>query len=114
MNPTQKDHSYYKNNAIPCLFDITPGSSLLRLSHHHKNWQEKTKRRVKKKSYPYNGSHHVNDYKTGRYHLCLSSAGRIVFKAIIDIKTLVAKFFQLRSEERRVGKECRSRWSPYH
>ena len=22
--------------------------------------------------------------------------------------------FQLRSEERRVGKECRSRWSPYH
>src|SRR3712207_9541496 len=23
-------------------------------------------------------------------------------------------FAQLRSEERRVGKECRSRWSPYH
>ena len=23
-------------------------------------------------------------------------------------------FLQLRSEERRVGKECRSRWSPYH
>ena len=23
-------------------------------------------------------------------------------------------YFQLRSEERRVGKECRSRWSPYH
>ena len=23
-------------------------------------------------------------------------------------------FGQLRSEERRVGKECRSRWSPYH
>ena len=22
--------------------------------------------------------------------------------------------FGLRSEERRVGKECRSRWSPYH
>src|SRR3712207_8829424 len=22
--------------------------------------------------------------------------------------------FQARSEERRVGKECRSRWSPYH
>ena len=31
--------------------------------------------------------------------------------------TLIAKagaFIQLRSEERRVGKECRSRWSPYH
>src|SRR2546422_9005786 len=24
------------------------------------------------------------------------------------------EFFQVRSEERRVGKECRSRWSPYH
>ena len=23
-------------------------------------------------------------------------------------------FFSSRSEERRVGKECRSRWSPYH
>ena len=22
--------------------------------------------------------------------------------------------YQIRSEERRVGKECRSRWSPYH
>ena len=24
------------------------------------------------------------------------------------------ELIQLRSEERRVGKECRSRWSPYH
>src|SRR3712207_8196311 len=27
---------------------------------------------------------------------------------------IVNQFFQHRSEERRVGKECRSRWSPYH
>ena len=26
----------------------------------------------------------------------------------------LAHFEPLRSEERRVGKECRSRWSPYH
>ena len=26
----------------------------------------------------------------------------------------VGIFILLRSEERRVGKECRSRWSPYH
>ena len=26
----------------------------------------------------------------------------------------IALNVQLRSEERRVGKECRSRWSPYH
>ena len=30
-----------------------------------------------------------------------------------DIYFLIADE-QLRSEERRVGKECRSRWSPYH
>ena len=28
------------------------------------------------------------------------------------VRTLIAECF--RSEERRVGKECRSRWSPYH
>src|SRR2546430_12547360 len=27
---------------------------------------------------------------------------------------LLTKFEPTRSEERRVGKECRSRWSPYH
>ena len=26
----------------------------------------------------------------------------------------VAVLYHIRSEERRVGKECRSRWSPYH
>ena len=30
------------------------------------------------------------------------------------IKTLVNDGEDIRSEERRVGKECRSRWSPYH
>ena len=27
---------------------------------------------------------------------------------------LISELNQTRSEERRVGKECRSRWSPYH
>src|SRR5260221_14561317 len=33
-----------------------------------------------------------------------------------ETKELIAGFWmiQVRSEERRVGKECRSRWSPYH
>ena len=29
-------------------------------------------------------------------------------------RTGVLKELRRRSEERRVGKECRSRWSPYH
>ena len=34
---------------------------------------------------------------------------------IIDVEyNAHAKDELLRSEERRVGKECRSRWSPYH
>ena len=32
---------------------------------------------------------------------------------VADSLVFAAKL-QLRSEERRVGKECRSRWSPYH
>src|SRR5256885_14476150 len=35
------------------------------------------------------------------------SAGRFVADALGSIR-------DIRSEERRVGKECRSRWSPYH
>ena len=32
-------------------------------------------------------------------------------KQVFPAKTLIIR---ARSEERRVGKECRSRWSPYH
>ena len=35
-------------------------------------------------------------------------------RTVEDIKTLESFASKLRSEERRVGKECRSRWSPYH
>ena len=34
-------------------------------------------------------------------------------EAFSDLKTIVIEPGE-RSEERRVGKECRSRWSPYH
>src|SRR6266496_3552097 len=30
------------------------------------------------------------------------------------LQTMAKKYQEVRSEERRVGKECRSRWSPYH
>ena len=37
----------------------------------------------------------------------------------VDLKEKMETFYidyamSVRSEERRVGKECRSRWSPYH
>src|SRR2546425_2950955 len=34
--------------------------------------------------------------------------------AVIDASLDPGVYRELRSEERRVGKECRSRWSPYH
>src|ERR1035441_5944298 len=39
--------------------------------------------------------------------------GKIVDGALHPSSDL-ATHLELRSEERRVGKECRSRWSPYH
>ena len=39
----------------------------------------------------------------------------LFFKLDIRVGKIVkAEVFEERSEERRVGKECRSRWSPYH
>ena len=32
----------------------------------------------------------------------------------LNLVEYLARRFKSRSEERRVGKECRSRWSPYH
>ena len=40
-----------------------------------------------------------------------------IFNRTSSITSLISYFmlyFRSRSEERRVGKECRSRWSPYH
>ena len=34
--------------------------------------------------------------------------------AFMIVKTILDYINIFRSEERRVGKECRSRWSPYH
>ena len=42
----------------------------------------------------------------------------ILAQEIIDGRRITREddlsYFLTRSEERRVGKECRSRWSPYH
>ena len=40
--------------------------------------------------------------------------GRDCNVAVFVTNVPAAEFILLRSEERRVGKECRSRWSPYH
>ena len=42
--------------------------------------------------------------------LCFDEAGLSIM--LVDGNRF--KMLRVRSEERRVGKECRSRWSPYH
>ena len=42
------------------------------------------------------------------------SQTRFKFKAVIEAIIALPLILPPRSEERRVGKECRSRWSPYH
>src|SRR5947209_19483353 len=61
------------------------------------------------------------DYLNKRLVLWVSNALRaatsalIVFALLWNPRILVPLFIlTFRSEERRVGKECRSRWSPYH
>src|SRR3712207_5873643 len=40
--------------------------------------------------------------------------GRLAATLVVEHEGAVVGDLMLRSEERRVGKECRSRWSPYH
>ena len=40
--------------------------------------------------------------------------GRLAFRQMFDAEGYEVVAINDRSEERRVGKECRSRWSPYH
>src|SRR5687768_18622359 len=44
----------------------------------------------------------------------LSGRGRAPLCRLLDAKDATVPLDVTRSEERRVGKECRYRWSPYH
>ena len=44
----------------------------------------------------------------------LANPGRFLYENLVMGALLMEYARQARSEERRVGKECRSRWSPYH
>ena len=54
----------------------------------------------------------------GLFVLGIATLGIFRFESVLNRIHVAAKCDTLgattRSEERRVGKECRSRWSPYH
>src|SRR5258708_24819397 len=51
---------------------------------------------------------------TLRVHVTDTTTCQADGSATISIHTIPSLVVNVRSEERRVGKECRSRWSPYH
>ena len=59
----------------------------------------------------------LGDYYSNRT-FCHISMGDNGNTEVDDFATVCQTFLEIsiesRSEERRVGKECRSRWSPYH
>ena len=69
------------------------------------------------KSYDF-GSKFINKiYKSNimdKLTLCFGILGLMVIGAMTMSMVSVSTPLVIRSEERRVGKECRSRWSPYH
>src|SRR2546426_5855577 len=70
----------------------------------------------------------IRDYKVTGVQTCalpiLCTNGQSEYKRMTENRSSVivhisqhqaiSRSIQWRSEERRVGKECRSRWSPYH
>ena len=64
---------------------------------------------------------HFGTYASPLSYISLNAAAKIQIEtikidmAIRDMEKLYSfSISRIRSEERRVGKECRSRWSPYH
>src|SRR3989441_13371793 len=61
----------------------------------------------------------VLSLRTGMYY-GLAQVGVRVWELVrepilvADLRDVIVREYDVRSEERRVGKECRSRWSPYH
>src|SRR2546430_2281120 len=49
-----------------------------------------------------------NSYLFGQFQI---DGSQLIIKSLVDWRIC---HIPSRSEERRVGKECRSRWSPYH
>ena len=56
---------------------------------------------------------HVKRSKTLFWTIELLAIALLVL-IVAQLRFILEPIGQFRSEERRVGKECRSRWSPYH
>ena len=53
-------------------------------------------------------------YEIYQIMIDLAKQGKGIIMISSEMPELIGMSNRIRSEERRVGKECRSRWSPYH
>ena len=78
---------------------------------------DETSGKTKEEAYSY--FNNMNSSVAYIYGFLPTDFGRVSevfkFQSYIPLEKVLLRFqLSLRSEERRVGKECRSRWSPYH
>ena len=66
--------------------------------------------------YTYSSGLFINILRNGYFNILLITELIVVWLFSFCFKKMSPMFVAIlfRSEERRVGKECRSRWSPYH
>ena len=67
------------------------------------------KKRIEAQDYPYQSLLPSENTLVAEYACSRNTVRRALAELIAD-----GYVQAMRSEERRVGKECRSRWSPYH
>ena len=99
---------------------VLPGANILKISIHTMKISEKIANLVAKSLPDLDISpkdiviEKPKDSKMGQYstNIAMRTASRLKKNPFELAKEIAEKL--LRSEERRVGKECRSRWSPYH
>ena len=111
--------SHRREVLIVLLFVIVVIWLISRLTNKEDKWVSKEKfQREKKKLHP-----HFSEEEFRRFCAFLKSyqggyvrrrSGKIVYQDFLNKEKGDLKGIFFRSEERRVGKECRSRWSPYH
>ena len=77
------------------------------------NWKKERNASMKDLQFPFPYREGQRDIVSGVYHT-VSSGKTLFVQAPTGVGKTMSAIFPSRSEERRVGKECRSRWSPYH
>ena len=111
MTARYKPYPEYKPSGVEWLGDVPAGWGLWKLAHAFSGIGSGTTPSSNDSSY-YEGT--IPWITTGelRERTILDTKKKLTVDALRDFSAL--KKFPARSEERRVGKECRSRWSPYH